>query len=93
MSSPSFNPIRWLLAFASRLRFPQLFLLTAAVFFLDLIIPDVIPFADEVLLGLLTTMLGSVRKKSSALPPDEKMNAGEKSDEAGKNDESGGPPA
>ena len=93
MSSSSFNPLRWLLTFASRLRFPQLFLLTAAVFFLDLIIPDVIPFADEVLLGLMTTMLGSVRKKNPALPPDEKISAGEKKDKAENNDGNGGPPA
>ena len=93
MSSPSFNPVRWLLAFASRLRFPQLFLLTAAVFFLDLIIPDVIPFADEVLLGLVTTMLGSIRKKQPVLPPGEKTSTGEKKDEAGDNDGKDGPPA
>ena len=69
MSSSSFSPIRWLLAFASRLRFPQLFLLIAAVFGLDLLIPDVIPFVDEIMLGLVTTLLGSIKKKKEQLPP------------------------
>ena len=58
-----FPPFRWLLAFASRLCFPQLFLLTAAVFLVELIVPHVIPFADEVVLGLLTALLGSIESK------------------------------
>jgi hypothetical protein len=64
----SFPPLGWLLAFAARLRFPQLFLLTAAMFILDLLIPDVIPFADEVLLGLTTALLGSIRGKNPEPP-------------------------
>ena len=65
-----FAPVAWILAFAARLRFPQLFLLTAALFALDLFIPDMIPFADEVLLGLMTALLGSIRRKRLP-PPDE----------------------
>ena len=75
MGSGSFSPLRWLLDFAARLRFPQLFLLTAAVFLLDLFIPDVIPFADEVILGLVTTLLGSMRKPQpdpESLPENER---------------------
>ncbi len=45
--------------FASRLRFPQLFLFTAALFALDVVVPDFIPFADEILLALGTILLGS----------------------------------
>ncbi|MGD2082930.1 MAG: hypothetical protein PVF91_08195 [Chromatiales bacterium] len=48
--------------YASRLRFPQLFLLTAGLFLLDLVVPDVVPFADEILLGLLSLMLATWRK-------------------------------
>ena len=55
--------IRWLLGYADRLRFPQLFLLTAGLFGLDLLIPDTIPFIDEILLGLVTMLLGSLKKK------------------------------
>jgi Family of unknown function (DUF6116) len=51
------------MSYASRLRFPKLFALTAGLFLLDLIIPDIIPFADEILLGLFTLMLGSLRKQ------------------------------
>ena len=50
------------LAFAGRLRFPTLFFLTAALFALDLVVPDAIPFADEVLLGLAALVLSRWRK-------------------------------
>ncbi|MDJ0805672.1 MAG: hypothetical protein QNJ78_02445 [Gammaproteobacteria bacterium] len=51
-----------ILKFADKLRFRQLFLLTAALFVIDLLIPDMLPFADELLLGLLTLLFGSLRK-------------------------------
>jgi hypothetical protein len=50
-------------SFARDLRFPQLFLLAAAVFVLDLLIPDGIPFADELVLALVTVMLGRWKRK------------------------------
>ncbi len=49
--------------FAGRLRFPQLFVLTAVLFLLDLFIPDVIPFVDEVMLGLATLLFAAWRKR------------------------------
>ena len=51
--------------FAAGLRFPTLFAITAALFVLDLLIPDVIPFVDEILLALGTLLLGSLRKTGS----------------------------
>ncbi len=57
----------FLLAFASRLRFPWLFALTAGLFLLDLVVPDAIPFVDELLLGLGALLLGSWRKRQQ--PP------------------------
>jgi len=45
------------------LRFPQLFLLTVALFLVDLLIPDLIPFVDEILLGLASLLLASWRRK------------------------------
>jgi hypothetical protein len=57
-----------LLKYADRLKFPQLFLLTTALFVIDLLIPDIIPFADELLLGLLTLLLGSWRKTKAQQP-------------------------
>jgi len=54
-----------LLRYAARLRFPYLFGLTALVFVADLAFPDLLPFADEILLGLLTVLFGSWRKSRS----------------------------
>lgn len=48
--------------FISRLRYPQLFFVLAALFVVDLFVPDLIPFADELLLGLLTALVGRMRK-------------------------------
>jgi hypothetical protein len=52
-----------------RLRFPQLFVFVLAVFLIDLAVPDLIPFADEILLGLLTVLLGSLRSPQPPEPP------------------------
>lgn len=54
-----------LLQFAAGLRFPRLALFTAVLFGLDLVIPDVIPFFDEIILGLVTLMLASLKKRHS----------------------------
>lgn len=54
---------RMITQLAGRLRFPQLFLLTLAIFVFDLLIPDAIPFVDELLLGLLALLFGSWRKE------------------------------
>lgn len=51
--------VRW----ASRLRFPYLLLLTAVLFVLNLFIPDALPLADELIMGLVTVLLASLRKK------------------------------
>lgn len=53
--------VRW----ASRLRFPYLFLLTAILFVLNLVIPDALPLADELIMGLVAVLLASLRKKPS----------------------------
>ena len=46
----------------SRLKFPQLLTVTAGLFLLDLVIPDLIPFADEILLGLATALFALWRE-------------------------------
>jgi hypothetical protein len=53
--------------FAAGLRFPALFKLVAALFVVDLFVPDVIPFVDEILLALGTLLLGSLRGRRA--PP------------------------
>lgn len=61
--------IRGLVArFAAGLRFPTLFAITATIFVVDLLVPDVIPFVDEILLGLGTLLLGSLKKKAAPGP-------------------------
>jgi hypothetical protein len=68
--------VGWLLSRLARLRFPKLFALTAALFALDFLVPDVIPFADEMLLGLATALLGSWRKRQAVRPREEASHAG-----------------
>jgi hypothetical protein len=51
--------------YASGLRFPRLLAVTAALFVLDLLFPDAVPFADEILLGLISLLLASLKKRSS----------------------------
>jgi len=59
MPSPLVAPLlRWL----SRLSYPRLFVVAAALFVLDALIPDFIPFADEILLGLATLLLARWKK-------------------------------
>ena len=41
------------------LRHPVLFLILLTLFVLDLIVPDLLPFVDEIMLGLLTVLAGS----------------------------------
>jgi hypothetical protein len=61
MSPPFLAPM---LGFAARLRFPTLFLITAGLFVVDLLIPDFIPFADEILLGLGTLILANWKNRN-----------------------------
>jgi hypothetical protein len=65
MPNPLLGPV---LAFAGRLRFPTLFLVTAGLFLLDLVVPDLVPFIDEILLGLGALLLSSW-KKPAVRPP------------------------
>ena len=55
--------------FASRLRYPTLFKVVAGVFLIDLVVPDLIPFVDEILLALGTLLLAGLKRRSeSSLP-------------------------
>lgn len=53
---------------ATRLKFPQLFAVLLALFLFDLVFPDLVPFIDEVLLGLGAALFGMWREK---VPPAE----------------------
>jgi len=56
-----------LMRYASNLRFPRLLAVTAALFVIDLLFPDVVPFVDEILLGLISLLLASLRKRGSEM--------------------------
>jgi hypothetical protein len=60
------GPSGVLLHWASGLRFPWLLLLTTVLFALNLFIPDALPLADELLMGLIALLLASLRKKKPA---------------------------
>ena len=53
----------------SRLKFPQAFAFFVALFLFDLIIPDFVPFVDEVLLGLGAALFGMWRERVSVPRP------------------------
>jgi len=51
------------LNWARRLRFPVLFGITAAMFAVNALIPDPIPFLDELLLGMTTIVLANWKRR------------------------------
>ena len=66
MPNPLLAPV---LGWFGKLSYPRLFLVTAALFVADMLIPDIIPFADELLLGLGTLLLANWKKRKAPLPP------------------------
>ena len=62
MANPLLAPV---LLWLGRLRHPQLFIVTGILFLINVLIPDVLPFVDELLLATLTLWLGS-RKRAKA---------------------------
>ncbi len=54
--------------FLSSLRFPQLFLLLVALFAVDMVTFDPIPFIDEAIFGVLAVMFGMWRKRHEREP-------------------------
>lgn len=48
------------------LRFPTLFLLLGALTLVDVVVPDLIPFVDEIGLGLLTVLFGMWKNRKTA---------------------------
>lgn len=54
--------------FVSGLSFPTVFLLLSGLFFLDLLVPDMIPFLDEMFLGTLTVLFGMWRERKATRP-------------------------
>ena len=52
--------------FLERRRFPTLMLLGAVLFIANLLVPDPLPFVDEILMLIATVAIGSVRSKKKS---------------------------
>lgn len=48
---------------ANQLKFKNLFYLVTGLFLIDLLVPDFIPFIDEIILGLLAILLANWKKE------------------------------
>jgi len=59
------------LGWARRRRFPVLLAITGGLFVLDVLIPDLVPFIDELLLGLMTLILARWKDRRQVQPGDE----------------------
>ena len=59
--------LRWL----GRLSYPRMFVVTAVLFGLTLLIPDPIPVVDELLLGLGTLLLANWKQRGQPGPVDD----------------------
>ncbi len=57
--------VNLVLAFANQLKFKNLFLLILGLFIADLFVPDMIPFIDEIILGLLAIILANWKKEKN----------------------------
>lgn len=70
MANPLLLP---LLNWARKLRHPALFKLTAVAFAISLLLPDPVPFLDEIVLGLGTLLLANwkSRKADQVIEPTE----------------------
>ena len=56
-------------SFLGRLRFPWVFAIFAGLLMLDLVVVDPIPWLDEIMLAVLTTMFGMIKKRRGGEPP------------------------
>ena len=52
-----------LMRFLGKLSYPRLFMVAAALFVLDMLVPDMVPFVDELLLGLGTLLLANWKRR------------------------------
>ncbi len=57
-----------LLTYVESLRFPWLLLITAALFVVNVFVPDAFPFVDEILLALVAVVLGRLKRKKPQSP-------------------------
>jgi len=65
MANPLLAP---LFGFLGRLSYPRLFMLTGALFLIDVVVPDFVPLVDEILLGLGTLLLANWKHRKGPGP-------------------------
>ena len=70
VQTPQQKTVGRLTRWASGLRFPTLLAVIGSLFALDVLVPDLIPFVDEILLGLFTVLLAMIRRKRPASAPE-----------------------
>ena len=66
MAGPIGNVITRLTA---GMRFPTMFLIVGGLFLVNLVVPDLIPFYDEILMAMITVLIASIRKPGHTLDP------------------------
>ena len=69
MPTPTRSPVQEIVgSLVGRLKYPWVFVLLAAMFVADTVIPDPIPFVDEIMLALLTFLVGTWRTRKKGSP-------------------------
>jgi len=63
MTNPLLIPV---LGWLRRLSWPRLFVLTATLFVISVLLPDPLPFVDELLLGLTALLLAGRKRRTPA---------------------------
>jgi hypothetical protein len=66
MKGPKSTLIGWL----EGLRFPVLLVVTLVLFVVNVFVPDVLPFVDEILLGLVAIILARLKRRPGNKFPD-----------------------
>ena len=70
MANPTGSPLTaFVQRFLPRLKYPYLFLILGGLFVVDLVIPDPVPFIDEIFLATLTFIAASFRTRQEDRPP------------------------
>ena len=59
--------MRWL----GRLSYPRLFMLAGTLFGITLLLPDPVPFVDEILFGVVTLLLAGLKNRHGSQTPGE----------------------
>ena len=52
-----------IISYLETLRFPALLVVTAIIFGVNVFVPDVIPFVDEILMALMVALLARMKRR------------------------------